>query len=425
MLVTGTGTIVIKDADTSGSPSALQYTGGSMASPVRRFPPVDFRTNFPALGGIRAFALTLIFLYHYGGGFTGGRLAHLWDWVRVHCWFSLDLTFVLSGFLITGILYDTQRDSQYFKRFFVRRAIRILPIFYLVAFVLLLLTPFLHYQWQWMQLTFLVYIGNFFATSNLGLYAIPSFRHPYATVYISHFWSLFVEEQFYLFWPFIVWKLRDRFRLLRLAIALCAASFLARTVVVYTVHTAVAERWTNHTLPFRLDTILMGGILALLLRGPAADLWQRRCRWIFLGATAAVFVIFLLPAPVGEPLTRSLGVLLVAIASAGLVGCTLRADSLAFRFFGLSPLRTFGRYSYGFFLFHILYFEAWIHLRLHLARVFHSGNLGGLVTVPLIFVVTLLAAKLSYDLFERRFLRLKRHFEYDAERATHQHADRI
>ena len=403
----------------------LTYTDPSMAPPARDFPPIDFRTNFPALGGIRAFALTLIFLYHYGGGFTGGRLVHAYDWLRWHCWFSLDLTFVLSGFLITGILYDTVNEPKFFKLFFARRAIRIFPVFYLVALVLLVLTPVVHYHWQWLQLTFLVYIGNFFATTNLSLYAIPSFRHPYATVYISHFWSLYVEEQFYLFWPFVVWRVRDRTQLLRIAAALCAASFAARCLVVATLHTDVAEHWTNHTLPFRLDTILMGGVLALLLRGPVAARWQRACRPIFLAATAAVFAIFLLPEPATTPLTRTVGTLLVAVASAGLVGSTLRAGSLAFRFFHLAPLRYFGRYSYGFFLFHVLFFEAWIHLRLHLARVLGSGNLAGIIIVPVIFGTTFLAAKLSYDLFERRFLRLKKHLQYDSERATHRHADRI
>ncbi|WP_263383679.1 acyltransferase family protein [Granulicella arctica] len=396
-----------------------------MAAPARYFEPVDFRTNFPALGGIRAFALTLIFFVHYGGGFTGGRAVRLLEWVREQCWFSLDLTFVLSGFLITGILYDTQADSHFFKRFFGRRAIRILPIFYLVAIVLLLLTPIVHYRWRWMQLTFLIYIGNFFATSNLSLYVIPSAVHPRASVLISHFWSLYVEEQFYLFWPLIVWWVRDRARVLWIAIGLCAISFIARTIVVYSLHSVVAERWTNHTLPFRLDTILMGGILALLLRGERADQWQRACRWIFLAATMVVMTILLLPSGFGAALTRSVGVLFVAVASAGLVGCTLRAGSVAYRFFGMRPLRYFGRYSYGFFILHILFFEEWIRLRLYLAHKLDSGNLAVVVTFLITFACVFLAAKLSYDLYEVRFLRLKRHFPYDLESAAHKHGYRL
>jgi len=263
-----------------------------MAPPARYFAPIDFRTKFPALDGIRAIALTLIFYVHYGGGYTGGPVVHLLEWCRVYSRFSIDLFFVLSGFLITGILYDIRSDSHFFKRFFGRRAIRILPLFYLVPLVLLLLTPILRYKWQWLQLTFLIYIGNFFATSDIGLYMIPSLRHPHATVFMSHFWTLYVEEQFYLIWPFIVWKVSDRILLLRIAVGLCAFSFILRTIVVYTLHGRVFEHWTDHTLPFRLDTILMGGILALLLRGDRADVWQRACRWIFLTASAIVLAIW-------------------------------------------------------------------------------------------------------------------------------------
>jgi len=347
------------------------------------------------------------------------------DWIRQRCWFSLDLTFVLSGFLITGILYDTQSDSHFFQRFFGRRAIRILPIFYLVVAILLLLTPILHYQWRWLQLTFLIYIGNFFATSDLSLYIIPSANHPHARVFISHFWSLFVEEQFYLLWPLIVWKVRHRERLLWIASVLCAFSLLARTIVVYTVQGTVAEHWTNHTLPFRLDTILMGAVLALVLRGRNADRWQRSCRWMLLAGMSIVAVIFLLPGTVGEPLTRSLGVTFVAIASAGLVGSTLRVNSLPYRFFGLWPLRYFGRYSYGFFILHILFFEAWIQLRLLLGRKLHSPNLGGILMNLIAFATVFLVAKLSYDVFEIRFLKWKRHLQYDMEMTSHKHAYRI
>jgi len=389
-----------------------------MASPARYFSPIDFRTNFPALDGVRAVALTLIFYVHYGGGFTGGRVVSLLEWMRETSRFSIDLFFVLSGFLITGILYDIKGDSHFFKRFFGRRAIRILPLFYGVAAVLLLLTPVLQYKWKWLQLTFLIYIGNFFATSNLSLYLVPSARHPHATVFLSHLWTLFVEEQFYLFWPFIVWKVSDRVRLLRIAVGLCVFSFVLRAIVVYTVHSRAAEHWTDHTLPFRLDTILMGGILALVLRGERADAWQRACRWIFLIGSTVALGILLLPATISAPLTRSVGNTVVAIACAGLVGCALRKESLASRFFGFGPLRYFGRYSYGFYVLHILYFQEWVQFRYLLVRKLHSTNLGGVAMFVITFALIFLAAKLSYDLFEVRFLRLKRYFRYDAEIAA-------
>ena len=114
---------------------------GAMERARRPFPPIDFTTRFPALDGLRALAVTMVFALHYGGGLHGGRLLRLANAVRLRGWMGVDLFFVLSGFLITGVLYDTRSDSGYFRRFFARRALRIFPVFYLTFAVILLLTP--------------------------------------------------------------------------------------------------------------------------------------------------------------------------------------------------------------------------------------------------------------------------------------------
>ncbi len=88
---------------------------------TRSFPPVNFKHRFPALDGIRALAITLVFLLHYGGGTHGGALLRLFNAVRLRGWMGVDLFFVLSGFLITGILYDT-RDEPHFFKLFLRAA---------------------------------------------------------------------------------------------------------------------------------------------------------------------------------------------------------------------------------------------------------------------------------------------------------------
>ena len=115
---------------------------------TRFFRPINFKDRFPALDGLRAMAVTLVFLEHFGGGAHGGRVLSAINQVRLRGWVGVDLFFVLSGFLITGILFDTRVDSHFFKRFFARRCLRIFPVFYLVVAVLLVLTPILHYQWR-------------------------------------------------------------------------------------------------------------------------------------------------------------------------------------------------------------------------------------------------------------------------------------
>ncbi len=396
-----------------------------MASPARFFAPINFRMRFTALDGMRGFALIIVFLTHLSSGLGQGGIGHVIKRVRDMGWVSVDLWFVLSGFLITGILYDTRGDSHFLERFFARRAIRILPVFYLVVALVLILTPIVHYHLRWVQLTYLVYIGNFFEVGDPSVSVIRSAVSPLFNVSFGHFWSLCVEEQFYLFWPLLVLLVPERIRLIQTAAMISLVTLLARTYVVLTHRSAEAQLWTFHTLPFRLDTMLMGGILALLLRGELADQWQRACRWIFLGACAALGVILLLPQLPRSLLVQSVGLTIVAFACVGLIGCTLRQGSAAFRFFSNRTLRYLGKYSYGFYIFHILYSTFWSALRIATGRKLHSNDLGVIVVILISFPVTLLVAKLSYDLFEVRFLRLKKYFEYDSEIATHQHAFRI
>jgi peptidoglycan/LPS O-acetylase OafA/YrhL len=106
---------------------------------------------------------------------------------------------------------------------------------------------------------------------------------------------------------------------------------------------------------------------------------------------------------------------MLALASAGLIGAALRPASPTFRFFNLRPLRILGKYSYGFYVYHLLWAGAWADLVRYLTPRFHSAILANATSDLLNFSVTFLVAKLSYDLFEVRFLRFKKNFEYDSE----------
>ena len=331
---------------------------------------------------------------------------------------------MLSGFLITGILFDTRHDSHFFKRFFARRTVRIFPVYYLVAVVLLLLTPTFEYEWRWKQLPFLFYMGNFWGNADFSLYDVISRNHPNAKVMIGHLWSLCVEEQFYLLWPLVVWKVRDRVRLLQTATGISVVALALRIAMVLWLDPVLAERWIVRTLPFRMDSLLLGGILALLLRGPNSDRWQRGSKWILTGSFALLLTLVVLSPDYDSPWLLTIGLTLTATASAGLIGMTLRPESSAFRLFHLRPLRTLGRYSYGFYIFHMLYGWAWIQFLVYVSGRLHSVALGGIVALSANLVTTFLVSKLSYDLYESRFLSLKRRFEYDSELRTHEHAFR-
>ena len=386
-----------------------------MAATASQFKPIDFRTRFPALDGIRALAIMLVFVEHYGGGSHGGAVLQTINDLRRRGWIGVNIFFVLSGFLIMGILFDTRHDSKFFRRFFARRSLRIFPVYYLVFAILVALTPVFHYEWRWLHLTFLIYLDNLFGNYDFSLYDLLSANHPYAEVFIGHFWSLCVEEQFYLFCPLAVWVIRDRVKLLWAAGSFYMLALLLRLAMCHYLPAPLAEQWVARTLPFRMDDLLIGGILALLLRGPRADLWQRNTKWFLLAGTAATLAIFVLSPAYDSPWLLTVGYTFIGLASAGLIGTALRAGSSSFRLFSLGPLSLLGKYSYGFYVYHVLFRWAWIQFLVFVSARTHSMALGGIIALGLNFAVTFLVAKLSYDLYEKRFLKFKSHFAYDSE----------
>src|SRR5260370_3776566 len=157
--------------------------------------------HIKALDGLRGAAILLILYDHlfWSNSQSGNRFFDFLNQVRDSSWVGVNLFFALSGFLITGILFETLHDSNYFRTFYARRALRIFPLYYGFLFVLLALTKPLHFQWNGWQYYHLTY------TSNLALWRyhvpliLPNFN-------INHFWSLDVEEQFYLICPFVVYR---------------------------------------------------------------------------------------------------------------------------------------------------------------------------------------------------------------------------
>jgi peptidoglycan/LPS O-acetylase OafA/YrhL len=361
----------------------------------------------------------MVFALHYGGGTHGGPMLNLLNQLRLRGWMGVDLFFTLSGFLITGILYDTRSDSHYFKRFFARRSVRIFPIFYLIFTIFLFLTPVFHYQWRSGHLLFPLYLGNLALAADPSLEIVTSANHPAFTIHLIHLWSLCVEEQFYLIWPVLVWLVRDRVRIIQMAALLSSTALVLRIAMVHTVPSAKLEPWMVYQLPFRMDSLLLGAILALVLRGPAADQWQRRCKWVFLFPVASLISLSIAFPALDAPWLMTIGFSMLALASAGLIGATLRSGSPASRLFNLAPLRILGKYSYGFYVYHLLWAGIWAAAVKFLTTRLHSSLFANALSDVLNFGIAFLVAKLSYDLFEVRFLRFKRYFEYDSELREH------
>jgi peptidoglycan/LPS O-acetylase OafA/YrhL len=371
------------------------------------------RPFYPALDGLRAIAFLMVFLVHYTTGiFTMPYFTPVFSWG----WTGVDLFFILSGFLITGILYDSVHNEHYFKNFYLRRALRIFPLFYAVWITALLLTPVLHIEWSRYNVSMAAYVGNFWTLSgylppNAGgiLFSPHHAGGPQRAFVVAHFWSLCVEEQFYLVWPAVVWLVRSRRHLLGISLALVGITPLLR--ILYAAHhpAQVAAGALYFVTFFRMDTLFMGAALALWLRGTTANpaTIRRSASITAIGTPIVLGIGYILTGPhytvmSFDPYICTWGFTLIAIASAAILLLAIDPESPVMHALQQRPLLFLGRISYGLYIFHMIpaafVGRVWILLQPH-----HLQYLAPVLA----FAGTVSAAWLSFRYLESPFLRLK------------------
>ena len=368
------------------------------------------RQFYPALDGLRAVAFLLVFMTHYG---VMTWNTPIWKWG----WAGVDLFFVLSGFLITGILYDSLHRPDFFRNFYIRRALRIFPIFYGTWLLVLLLTPVLHVVWNRYNLATMAYVGNFFIPGFvLGQHPDPlavglfSQRHQ-ALRYLDFgpVWSLCVEEQFYILWPAIVWMVRSRLHLLRVCLAIIVVVPIIRSICILNYPKMLASQAIYTGSWPRVDTLLFGAALALWLRGPApsTETLRRAAYGILVAAPLALVFCMRAPhhhiSPVAfDPIVDSIGFSLIALSASAILLLAIDPSTTLCRWLKFRPLAYLGRISYGLYFFHGIPANYLAAKSSDLAR-HHLAFL-----VPLgAFVYALLASILSFRYLESPFLRLK------------------
>jgi len=319
------------------------------------------------LDGLRAIAVGAVFLQHA---------------LKAPLWMGVDLFFVLSGLLITGILLERKaRGQSYFSHFYARRVRRILPPYVLLLAVSTLLfgASWLPH-WPWFA---------FFST-NIGL-SLGSIGHDSLNV----LWSLAVEEQFYIFWPFVVLWCSER-ALLWVAAALIVAAPVLR---------AIATPWFDsfwpiyYLTPFRMDLLAAGALLAIVLRRDRRAL-EPFYPLAIVGALVSLAILGWLH--LSFPRFRAANTPLsnAALYSISLLLCTsivviaLRGRGIVQRVLTNPMLVYVGTVSYTVYLIHLsVLYVLW---PLHLNRF---------VTAALALAITLAYATLSWYGFERRLTR--------------------
>ena len=366
----------------------------------------DRTAHVPVLDGVRGLAIVMVLTLHFlaSNDRTGRPFFDFIAALRSSFWTGVDLFFVLSGFLITGILFDSLQKEGYFRNFYARRALRIFPLYYGFLLVLICLTYPLHLDWQNKQYMLLTY------TQNLGIFthAYAGFR-PAAFVNLNHFWSLAVEEQFYLVWPVIVFLVRDLRKLLFVALGLSAGALVLRLVMV--AHGASLFGIFVFT-PCRMDALLLGGTLALLVRS----------RWksvVLRYSVPTLIALLVVLASIGYhfgsfseiPFVATFGFTLTALAGCSLIASCLSGNSVARFCFDNRIMGFFGKYSYGLYVFHYSVDAALtVPLRQWLMNIVHSKPGAVILAAIPVSVASVLVAYASYHLYEKRFLDLKRYF---------------
>jgi len=367
----------------------------------------------PALDGVRGFAILLVLVLHfsaYGHELprSGLLIDQLYYRVAAAGWIGVDLFFVLSGFLITGILYDAKGSPHYFRNFYIRRTLRIFPLYYGALILFLVIFPLLWPNhgglrsmqndgwWYW------TYLSNV----KIAMDGWPQFGA------IGHFWSLAVEEQFYLLWPLLVLAFRRR-QLQMICLICIVVALAARVVLNIRGNNPAAFVFT----PARMDALAAGAYVALAARGTEG--LRSLARFALPGAALMVVLAMVIVAlrngfAAYDPLVSTIGHTAIALLFAAVLVLvlTLSRETLLVRVFNSTPLRFFGRYSYGIYVFHhplLFLFSGVVPLAL-IPTVLGSQLLRQAVFIVIATAVTTALALLSWHLVEKRFLMLKVHF---------------
>lgn len=328
----------------------------------------------PELDGLRAFAILAVLLVHASFGFDTPLLERWRSWG----WIGVDLFFVISGYLITCILISAKNHPNYYRNFYARRGLRIWPLYYLLLIYVFVLSPHMG-PWFDQHIDFSIFKWQYylFYTQNLILARLGSF-----CLVIT--WSLCVEEQFYLVWPFFV-RLFSKRVLIAVLIAVLAVATPFRMLLHY-----MTSGFGFFFTFARLDSIAVGALVAL------------RPKWFKYAWLTVPWACWLLHRGDFDWIYLALALSFGAAVS--------YAVTHGNRFLACQPLRYMGRISYGMYIWHPIVFATYEATPMYRIPA-QFGIKRGIYHMIMQCVITVAAAALSWKYIEKPILSLKRYFE--------------
>lgn len=376
-----------------------------------------FSGRIPELDGIRGIAILLVLICHYWVGTIksdpNSMVSHLTRRLSL-TWSGVDLFFVLSGFLIAGILIDNRHARNYFSAFYVRRMCRIFPLYFFWLFLFVVLGLATRGQTQ------TAYNSLFHVPSPLPLWSYATFtqnifmftRRTYGAGWLGITWSLAIEEQFYLLLPLMLWLVPAKKVPYVLAILILLAPLLRLFFLNFHPH----FDFSIYLMPSRSDALLLGVAGAYMVRNERAlrSLSENRTLlYIALGIllSGVALLTLIQSSPSSESMTY-LGYswlallyfcfLLIAVTeSRGIVSAITRNVWL----------RRMGRLAYGLYIYHLAIL--WLTHGLVLNQEPQTANRTDLLVTLIALVLTFVVSYLSWAIFEKRFIAWGHLFKYD------------
>lgn len=365
------------------------------------------RIYFPALDGLRFIAFLTVFIHHVTFYINPSLVGNpILRFFRVNGWIGVDIFFVLSGFLVTLLLLEERkkRGNFSYKNFFLRRVIRIWPLYFLALIFGYLIFPnillILGSSHTWPNLAsdikkylpwHLIFLGNI----NTAFLGWESMRG------VSQLWAISLEQQFYIIWPiflFFIKKLKTAF------ITTILLILVAIGLRIVLVNSGVNHPGIYTNTLARIDSLMFGVILGFVLffKGEFINKLANISRFYLLILIG--FIIFLFFSTANNTLAIRNGIfgyLVTGIFSLITIIVCIQKENIITKLLSNKVLLKLGRLSYGLYIWHVFALEFLAFL------ILPTGSLLPLLILG--FILTLALAYLSYNLFEKFFLKFKKY----------------
>lgn len=362
--------------------------------------------HYLSIDGLRGIAVLLVLFFHVALALPWqGALSKTIATPLRYGWIGVDIFFVISGFLITGILLRTREKQKYFLNFYFRRILRIMPAYYMLLLAVFVVMPMLlpfesaemtnlksNQLWLWTHLTNWGYVWHrtvFTSADWLNL---------------DHLWTLAVEEQYYLVWPLVVFFFTNR-RLKYVCVTCILFSFTLRMICW---QLGIRNGALYFPTPCRLDCLSMGAMVAIyVLEYGVSDQLVRIAKWVFAGSCLGIAVITAVRGGFEfiDSFVVVFGITLVGAATSSLIVLMVaeNPNKLLISTMTWKPLRWVGKYSYGLYLLHMVVLAPMRYLEIP-QRLKHSlGNevIANAAFVLLFFTLSFGVAVVSWHCNEK------------------------